>query len=84
MKPINKNWEPCPRCESKKVRTISSSFHFLLGLITMSFGLWFLMIPPIGIAGIFVGLALMVISPFLPKRCTCQDCKFSWRHPYND
>ena len=84
MKKIHKNWEPCPRCESKKVQTRSNGFYFLMGFITMSFSLWLLIIPPVGIVGMLIGFSLMAASPFLPKTCICQDCKFSWKYPYKE
>jgi len=81
------DWEPCPRCNSKKVKStsIGKGKMFAAGLIILSFSIWLLIIPPIGLLGIMGGLAIMLISPFIKKRNTfaCLDCKNIWEHIAN-
>jgi len=74
-------WEPCPRCGSKRVQSRGGCFFFVLGFCLFGISIWLLIIPPVGIAGIIVGLLLMVISPFAKNQLQCQDCKKSWKYP---
>jgi hypothetical protein len=73
-------WQPCPRCESKRVKEVGSAQKILIGLCMMSFGIFFLLIPPIGIAMMLVGLALMISVPFTGGNNFCQDCKHKWKY----
>lgn len=42
-------WEPCPRCGSNKVKSRGGCFFALVGICMISFGIWLLIIPPVGI-----------------------------------
>jgi len=75
------NWEPCPRCGSSKVDSRGKLFFFILGFALAGISIWLLIIPPIGIAGIVLGLLLMVASLFVKKTLQCRDCKKSWKYP---
>lgn len=75
----NVNWEPCPRCGSKRVNSQGGCFFFLLGVGITSFSLWLLFIPIIGVPGIIIGLLLMVASPFMRGGLSCKDCNYSWK-----
>ena len=74
-------WEPCPRCGSKRVQSRGGCFFFVLGFCLLGISIWLLIIPPVGIAGIIIGLLLMVIAPFAKNQLQCQDCKKSWKYP---
>jgi len=75
-------WEPCPRCGSKKVKQIGSKAKtFLVGLGLISFSIWFILLfPPLGIALAIVGIAMIVTLPFIKKTLKCSDCDNSWKH----
>jgi hypothetical protein len=76
---MSKHWEPCPRCESKKVTTRGKGFFFLVFLGTGSVLFWVgFLIPFFWIAA----AAFLIGSPLafmLPKVNQCQDCKHSWK-----
>ena len=74
-------WEPCPRCGSHKVESRGGCFFFLLGFGLAGVSIWLLFIPPVGIIGIILGVALMGVSPFTKNFLQCQDCKKSWKYP---
>ena len=74
----NKNWAPCPRCESKKTVYHGKGLYFFTGLIMTSFSIWLLIIPPIGIAGILIGVIIMLASPLIQPKMVCKECRFSW------
>ena len=74
-------WEPCPRCNSNKVESRGGCFFFLLGFCLTGVSIWLLIIPPIGIAGIVLGILLMLISPFMKGMLQCKDCNNSWKYP---
>ena len=75
---MSKHWEPCPKCEGKKVKTNGKLFWFLLFLGSGSVLIWLgFLFPPIW----FIAIALIVGSPIgfiLPAVNQCQDCKHSW------
>ena len=77
----NKDWEPCPRCESKNVKKRGTLFYLLLGFAVAGVSIWLLIIPPIGIGGIAIGGGLMLVSPIMHGRVQCQDCNHSWKPP---
>ncbi len=74
-------WEPCPRCGSNKVDSKGGCFFFVLGLCVLGISVWFLIIPPIGIGGMLLGAALMLIAPFSKGILQCQECHKSWKFP---
>lgn len=80
--PTNKKdkWEPCPRCGSNRVEQRGGCFFAILGFALAGVSIWLLIIPPIGIAGIVMGLGLMAVSPFMRNMLSCQDCKKSWHY----
>jgi len=73
------SWEPCPRCESKKVKTMGKGFWVLVPLMTGGCLLWIgFILWPLWI----VAATLIVISPFgvfLPKMYQCKDCNHAWK-----
>lgn len=72
------NWEPCPRCGSKKVKTVGKMFWFLVLLGSGSCLLWLGFIFPLFFV---VAIILIFISPLsllIPKTNQCQDCHHSW------
>lgn len=77
----SEKWEPCPRCGSNRVESRGGCFFFLAGLALTGISIWLLIIPPIGILGIVIGIALMIASPFAKNMLQCQDCKKSWKYP---
>lgn len=77
------NWEPCPRCGSKKVEKRGGCFFALIGLSLTGISVFLLIIPPVGILGIIIGIILMFSSIFMKNRLQCQDCKNNWKYPSN-
>ncbi|MDR9755819.1 MAG: hypothetical protein RJR35_03600 [Thermoanaerobacterales bacterium] len=77
-------WEPCPRCGSNRVQPRGGVFFFILGFCLMGISIWLLIIPPIGIAGIVIGLIFMLIAPFAKNQLQCQDCHKAWKYPVAD
>ncbi|WP_031517607.1 hypothetical protein [Desulfofalx alkaliphila] len=76
-------WEPCPRCGSKKVNAQGGCFFFLLGFALLGVSIWLiLLVPPVGVAGILLGIGFMFASPFLKNMLQCQDCKKAWKFPH--
>ncbi len=75
-------WEPCPRCESKKVESRGGCFFSLLGFMLIGISIWLLVIPALGITGIVLGIVLIFSSPFMKSILQCQDCKKAWRFPH--
>lgn len=75
------NWEPCPRCGSKRVKSMGILSFILLGLGLSGIGILLLFIPIVGIPMIVAGLALLAVSPFTKGMLQCEDCKKSWRYP---
>lgn len=73
-----KTWEPCPRCGSKKTVYHGKGLYFFIGLIMMSCSIWLLVIPPIGIAGIVIGVIIMLASPLIQAKMACRECSFTW------
>jgi len=73
------NWEPCPRCGSNRVESRGIAFFLLLGIVLVGVSIWLLIIPPVGIAGIALGLIFLIMAPFSKNILQCQDCKKSWR-----
>jgi hypothetical protein len=77
-------WEPCPRCESKKVESRGGCFFLLFGVGLIGISIWLLLLlPPVGIAGIVLGVVLMILSPMTKGMLQCQDCKYAWKYPAN-
>ena len=72
-------WEPCPRCGSTKVESRGGCFFFVVGFCLMGISIWLLIIPPVGIAGIVMGIALMLVAPFAKNQLQCMDCKKTWK-----
>jgi len=71
-------WRPCPRCESKRVDTMSKAFFILmfLGTGSMLFWLGFLFFP-----FFIISALLMLMAPLgfiLPKMYQCKDCNYTW------
>jgi|SRR5699024_10715891 len=75
----NDHWEPCPRCQSNRVHKVGFWYIFFIGLALLGISIWLLIIPPVGIVGIIVGLAIMIISPFGSKQLQCKDCNKVWK-----
>ena len=75
---MSNTWEPCPRCESKKVKSLGKWATFLLLIGTGSCLMW------VGILfwplWIFAGLLILgsPIGFFLPVMNRCEDCNHSW------
>lgn len=76
---MSKNWEPCPRCGSNKVKSVGKIAYFLAlfgsggCLIWVGFLFWPILI---------IAILLLIASPFtflLPKVNQCEDCKHSWK-----
>jgi multisubunit Na+/H+ antiporter MnhG subunit len=76
-------WEPCPRCESKKVKATGKGTIFFVGFLLAGISIWLLIIPPIGILGILIGIGMMITSPFFPVMLQCKDCKKMWKYKKN-
>jgi len=74
----HKNRE-CPNCKSKRIQYHGTGFYALLGFLMISFSIWLLIIPPIGLIGIFIGFVILIASPFLPRNYICRDCKYTWK-----
>lgn len=72
-------WQRCPRCNSSKTQYHGTAYWFLLGFLMTSVCIWLVLIL-IGIPGVAIGIIIMAISPFLPKKMVCKDCKFSWKY----
>lgn len=75
-------WEPCPRCGSNKVKSRGGCFFALVGICMISFGIWLLIIPPVGIGCIVIGFFVLVASPFMKGNLQCEDCDKAWKYPY--
>ena len=75
------NWEPCPRCGSNRVESRGGCFFAVLGFCLLGVSIWLLIIPPIGVAGIILGVLLMLSSFFMKNMLQCQDCKKAWKYP---
>lgn len=73
------NWEPCPRCGSKRVQSQGAIVFFLLGIGIASFSTWLLFIPVIGVPGVIFGIALMLMSPLARGGLSCKDCNNFWK-----
>lgn len=75
---MSEHWEPCPRCDSNRVKYMGTGFWLLFGILMMSFGLFlfFLIIP---LALVPVGAVMALVSKFLPNYFQCKDCKKTWR-----
>ena len=80
--PKNAKWEPCPRCNSNRVVSRGGCFFAVLGFCLLGISIWLLIIPPVGIAGIIIGVLLMLASPLMRNMLQCQDCKYSWKYPH--
>lgn len=74
---MSKVWEKCPRCNSKKVKTMGKAFWFIIPIATGSCLIW---------VGLFfmsiwiIAFSLILGSPLgflLPKMNQCEECKFS-------
>ncbi len=91
---LKKNWEPCPRCGSNKVKkhsflqnTLSATFG---GLAFAGCGIWLLIIPILGILMIVLGglttlygVIMLMLIGFTGKnirQLTCSDCKLTWEY----
>ena len=74
-------WEPCPRCGSNRVQSRGGCFFFLLGFGLLGISIWLLFIPPVGITGIVLGIALIITSPLMRNVLQCQDCNKAWKYP---
>ena len=75
------SWEPCPRCESKRVEVRGKSFWFLVPFASGGCLVWLgLLFPLLWILAIL----LILLSPlgfFMPKVLHCKDCNYSWKAP---
>jgi len=74
-------WEPCPRCGSNRVKSTGMFMFVLLGICMISFGLWLLIFPIVGISMLFIGVLFLIVSPFTKNTLQCEDCKKSWKYP---
>ena len=79
-----KNWEPCPRCGSNRVQPRGTLFLALVGVGLIGISLWLLIIPPVGIAGILLGILFIIVAPLSKGMVQCQDCNFNWKYPYKE
>jgi len=67
--------DPCPRCGGKDIIERKASFFAVIGIIALAvFFLLSFLIPPVGIAGVIVGLAFLVYAPFAKGYYQCQKC----------
>lgn len=76
---MSKDWEPCPRCDSKKVQVTGKAFWVLLmiGLGSILFWFGFLIFPLF-----IIGPLLVLLSPLgalMPRQYSCQECKNVWK-----
>lgn len=73
------NWEPCPRCGSKKVQTRGKAYWIMLPFVSGGCLIWFgFLFWPLFI----VAIVLIIASPFgalLPKINQCRECKYTWK-----
>lgn len=66
---------PCPRCGCKDVVPRKASFFLAIGVIlTAIFFVLSFPLPPVGIAGVIVGIAFLVYAPFAKGYFQCQKC----------
>ncbi len=77
---MSKDWiKPCPSCQSDQVIVIGKRVYFKLGaglaVLSIIIGLIF----PAAIAGVFAGVGLMILSPFIPVTYQCKSCRENWR-----
>lgn len=76
---MNKEWESCPRCESKKVKTRGKGSWFLLMVGSGGIFIWLGFIFPFFW---FLSIALIILSPLsfiIPKVNQCQECNYAWK-----
>jgi len=76
------NWEPCPRCGSNRVQPRGTLFLALVGVGLIGISIWLLIIPPVGIAGILLGILFIIAAPLSKGTVQCQDCNYSWKFPH--
>lgn len=77
---MNSKYQPCPRCESKKTYKITKAFRVFLGISLIGFGIWLLIIPPLGILFILIGAAYAIAALFFPAKFKCKECQYSWKY----
>lgn len=77
-----KNWEPCPRCGSNRVQARGTAFLMIVGFCLIGISIWLLIIPPVGIAGILLGILFIIAAPLSKGTVQCQDCNYSWKFPH--
>jgi hypothetical protein len=77
------DWEPCPRCGSKRVKPWgywrSVGIFAVLGLggslfLILGMAFWPLLI----VGGTLVALSFAAFIPLFAKVKICRDCKFQW------
>jgi rubredoxin len=68
----------CPKCGSYKVSGVGKLAIILTGMGLFSLGIWFLLIPVVGIAMMVTGLVLSIAGIFAKKTYTCDSCGFQW------
>lgn len=73
------NWEPCPRCESNRVRELGKLAMFLILMGSGSCLIWVgFLFPPLWIAS---GLLILAspIAIFIKPFNQCKDCDYVWQ-----
>ncbi len=70
----------CPHCGQFKYVSMRV-YYMLIGFVTVGVSIWLLIIPPIGIAGIVIGLAFFIGGIFANGRI-CTNCKYSSLHAH--
>ena len=81
MSDKKEKWEPCPRCGSNRTEARGIGFYLFFGFCLIGVSIWLLIIPPLGIAGIVVGLAIMLVAPLMKNNFQCKDCNHNWKYP---
>lgn len=72
-------WEPCPRCESKRVKFISKSYMVLMlwlaGIASLLAGIIIWPLLPVAVIFLFAS----PFALFIPRMNKCKDCGYKWK-----
>ncbi len=70
----------CPKCKQYKVMSQKSQ-ALLLGIMCLSFGLFLIWIPFIGLPLLLIGAGAFIagLIPGLIKGYTCNKCHYRWK-----
>lgn len=72
-------YQPCPRCDGKRVIKIGKGMVILTGILLGSFITWVgLLIPPLLLLGPLFIIGMIIGSFFIKPKLFCQNCRYSW------